>query len=82
MKKYLTIAAICIIIAIVGYHFLGPEGGLFGLLGLGGAGFRGDGALKDQAEDLKDEIADLEIKLDEPVGDLNDDEIEDYWNKD
>lgn len=79
MKKYLTIVIICVIIALVGYHFLGPEGGLLGLLGLGGTAFRGDGVLQDQAENLKDEIAELDVKLDEPVGDLNDEEIEDFW---
>lgn len=74
MKKYLIIAAICTIIALVGYHFLGPEGGLLGLLGLGGAGLRDV-----ERQGLKDEIAELDIELDKPVEDLNDDEIEDFW---
>ena len=77
MKKYLTIAAICIIIALIGYHFLGPEGGLLGLLGLGGVGLRDA-----ERQGLKDEIAELDIELDKPVDDLSDDEIEDFWNKD
>lgn len=76
MKKYLTIAVICVIIAAVGYHFLGPEGGLLGLLGLGGVKFRDR-----ERQALKDEIAELDIELDKPVEDLNDDEIEDFWNK-
>lgn len=75
MKKYLTIAAICIIIALIGYHFLGPEGGLLGILGLGGVKFRDS-----ERQRLKDEIAELDIELDKPVEDLSDKEIEDFWN--
>lgn len=82
MKKYLIIIAACVIIGLLGYYFLGPEGGLAGLLGLGANGVpRGDKRLEEQADNLREEIAELEEDLLEEVEDLTDEQVEDYWNK-